>query len=49
VSQQLARLRLAGLLSTRRDSRTIYYAIANDRVRSSIAALYASFCGPDSA
>jgi DNA-binding transcriptional ArsR family regulator len=49
VSQQLARLRLEGLLSTRRDGRTIYYAIANDRVRSIIAALYASFCGPDSA
>src|ERR1700729_1935342 len=49
VSQQLARLRLEGLLSTRRDGRTIYYAIANDRVRSIIGALYASFCGPDSA
>jgi ArsR family transcriptional regulator len=40
VSQQLARLRLEGLLSTRRDGRTIYYAIANDRVRSIIAALF---------
>src|SRR5580704_6184982 len=49
VSQQLARLRLEGLLSTRRDGRTIYYAIANDRVRSIIGALYASFCGPGSA
>ena len=49
VSQQLARLRLEGLLSTRRDGRTIYYAIANDRVRSIIGVLYASFCGPGSA
>jgi ArsR family transcriptional regulator, virulence genes transcriptional regulator len=49
VSQQLARLRLEGLLSTRRDGRTIYYAIANDRVRSIIGALYAAFCGPGSA
>ena len=44
VSQQLARLRLEGLVSTRRDGRTIYYAIANDRVRSIIGALYDSFC-----
>ena len=49
VSQQLARLRLEGLLSTRGDGRTIYYAIANDRVRSIIGALYASFRGPGSA
>jgi DNA-binding transcriptional ArsR family regulator len=46
VSQQLARLRLEGLVSTRRDGRTIYYAIANDRVRAVIGALYASFCEP---
>jgi DNA-binding transcriptional ArsR family regulator len=44
VSQQLARLRLEGLVSTRRDGRTIYYAIANDRVRAIIGALYDSFC-----
>ncbi|MGC2783199.1 MAG: metalloregulator ArsR/SmtB family transcription factor [Roseiarcus sp.] len=46
VSQQLARLRLEGLVSTRRDGRTIYYAIANDRVRSIIGAVYDSFCAP---
>ncbi len=46
VSPQLARLRLEGLVSTRRDGRTIFYAIANDRVRSIIGALYASFCAP---
>ena len=47
VSQQLARLRLEGLVSARRDGRTIYYCIASDRTRSIIAALYASFCAPD--
>jgi ArsR family transcriptional regulator, virulence genes transcriptional regulator len=47
VSQQLARLRLEGLVSARRDGRTIYYTIANDRVRSIISALYCSFCAPD--
>jgi DNA-binding transcriptional ArsR family regulator len=47
VSQQLARLRLEGLVSTRRDGRTIYYAIANDRVRSIIRAIYDSFRAPE--
>jgi DNA-binding transcriptional ArsR family regulator len=46
VSQQLARLRLEGLVSARRDGKMIYYSIANDRVRSIIHALYASFCAP---
>jgi DNA-binding transcriptional ArsR family regulator len=46
VPQQLARFKLEGLLSTRRDGRRICYAVANDRVRSIIGALYASFCGP---
>ena len=47
VSQQLARLRLEGLVSARRDGRTVYYSIASDRARAVIAALYASFCAPD--
>jgi DNA-binding transcriptional ArsR family regulator len=48
VSQQLARLRLEGLVSTRRDGQTIYYSIASDKARSVIGALYASFCAPGS-
>jgi DNA-binding transcriptional ArsR family regulator len=32
VSQQLARLRLEGLVSTRRDGKTIFYAIRNSKV-----------------
>ena len=44
VSQQLARLRLEGLVSARRDGRTMYYSIASDRARSIIGALYTSFC-----
>ena len=46
VSQQLARLRLEGLVSARRDGKTIYYSIASDKARLIIAALYASFCAP---
>jgi ArsR family transcriptional regulator, virulence genes transcriptional regulator len=49
VSQQLARLRLEGLVSTRRDGKTIYYSIAGDKARSVIGALYASFCVPGGA
>ena len=33
VSQQLARLRMDGLVSTRRHGKTIYYSLANDDVR----------------
>src|SRR5580658_554738 len=40
VSQQLARLRLEGLVSARRDGKTIYYSIASDKARSVIGALY---------
>jgi ArsR family transcriptional regulator, virulence genes transcriptional regulator len=44
VSQQLARLRLEGLVAARRDGKTIYYSIANDKVRAVIDVLYRSFC-----
>ena len=45
VSQQLARLRLEGLVSARRDGKTIHYSIADDKVRAVIGVLYSSFCG----
>jgi len=45
VSQQLARLRLEGLVSARRDGKTIHYSIADDKVRSVIGVLYNTFCG----
>jgi DNA-binding transcriptional ArsR family regulator len=49
VSQQLTRLRLEGLVSTRRDGKTIYYSIASDKVRGIIGALYDSFCSAEPA
>src|SRR3974390_1281498 len=49
VSQQLARLRLEGLVAARRDGKTIYYSIASDKVRSVIGVLYDSFCRPKAA
>jgi len=45
VSQQLARLRLEGLVATRRDGKTIHYSIADDKVRAVIGVLYNTFCG----
>ena len=44
VSQQLARLRLEGLVSARRDGKTIHYSIADDKVRAVIGVLYTTFC-----
>lgn len=47
VSQQLARLRLEGLVSTRREGKTIYYSLADERVKKSIALVYDLFCETD--
>jgi DNA-binding transcriptional ArsR family regulator len=44
VSQQLARLRLDGLVSTRRDGKSIHYSIADNNVRTILNALYEAFC-----
>ncbi|MGE3248242.1 MAG: ArsR/SmtB family transcription factor [Beijerinckiaceae bacterium] len=44
VSQQLARLRLDGLVTTRRDGKTVYYSIANENVRTIITVMYNIFC-----
>ncbi len=44
VSQQLARLRLDGLVTTRRDGKTVYYSIADDEIKRFIGLLYEVFC-----
>ena len=44
MSQQLSILRANGLVETRREGQTIYYAIARDDVRLIIGALYDVFC-----
>ncbi len=46
VSQHLARLRHEGLVTTRRESQTIYYALADDRARQVIELLYSMYCAP---
>jgi DNA-binding transcriptional ArsR family regulator len=44
LSQQLARLRQDGLVTTRRDSRTIYYALGSDAAREVVGLIYRLFC-----
>jgi DNA-binding transcriptional ArsR family regulator len=45
LSQQLADLRRSGLVQTRRESRTIFYAIKDGRAAAVMAMLQAIFCG----
>ena len=45
VSQQLARLRMDGLVSARRDGKTIYYSLASEEARIIVGAVYEVFCG----
>ena len=47
VSQQLARLRLDRLVTTRRDGKAMYYSLANDDVRRVISVIYDIFCGTE--
>ena len=47
VSQQLARLRLEGLVTARRDGRAIYYALGDARVARLIGTLHDIYCAPN--
>lgn len=44
VSQQLARLRLEGLVACRREGKAIYYSIQDPKVSRTIALVYDMFC-----
>ncbi len=44
VSQQLARLRLEGLVTTRREGKTVRYSLADERTRRFVHLLYETFC-----
>jgi DNA-binding transcriptional ArsR family regulator len=44
VSQQLARLRLDGLVTTRRDGKTIYYSLADAGTLKFVGVIYEMFC-----
>ena len=44
VSQQLARLRMEGVVDTRREGKSVYYFLSDDRVLRIIPLLYDMFC-----
>jgi len=44
VSQQLARLRLEGLVKARRDGKTIYYSLSDEKTARMIGLLNELFC-----
>lgn len=44
VSQQLSRLRLEGLVTPRREGKTIYYRLTDERSRRIIDIVYDLFC-----
>jgi DNA-binding transcriptional ArsR family regulator len=45
VSQQLARLRLEGMVSCRREGKAIYYSLADPKVARMIGVVYELYCG----
>ena len=47
VSQQLGRLRLEGLVKPRREGKTIYYSLTDDRCKKIISVVYDLFCKTD--
>jgi DNA-binding transcriptional ArsR family regulator len=47
VSQQLARLRADNLIEARRDGKTIFYSIKDERAHQIMELVYELFCGPD--
>ena len=47
VSQQLSRLRLEGLVIPRRDGKTIYYRLADDKPKRVLEVVYDLFCRDD--
>jgi DNA-binding transcriptional ArsR family regulator len=47
LSQQLAELRQSGLVKTRRESRLIFYSIADARAQALLQMLYTVFCAAE--
>lgn len=46
LSQHLAKLRGAGVVTTRREAQTIYYTLSDAGAERVIGVLYEHFCGP---
>lgn len=47
VSQQLARLRLEGLVDSRREGKAIFYRLGDPRAARTIGLMYEMFCSTD--
>ncbi len=47
VSQQLARLRLEGLVTYRRDGKAIHYSLSDERAKRMLELVYDMFCKSD--
>lgn len=47
LSQHLAKLRDEGIVTFRRESQTLWYRIADERIEKLFETLYALFCQPD--
>ena len=47
VSQQLARLRLEGIVTSRREGKAIFYSLADGRARRMMEVVYDMFCADD--
>ena len=45
VSQQLSRLRAEGLVTPRREGKTVLYSLADDRPKQVVELVYKLFCG----
>ncbi len=48
MSQQLNRLRREGLIEARRDGQTIFYSIADKKVKKLMSFLYVTYCKDES-
>ena len=46
LSQQIAELRDAGLIAGRKESKSVFYRLADERVAAIVALLYRMFCQP---
>lgn len=46
LSQHLSKMRLQGLVTTRREGQTIYYSLASREVRRVLETLYELYCAP---
>lgn len=47
LSQQLAQLRGAGMISSRKEGKSVFYRLSDPKVKAVVSTMYDLFCGPD--